>query len=132
MPSDGSAQSSKGEVGESLWWRNAVRWPSRLAPSTTCCCCSSRWPQELNICSRLKASLTGRPTWRAASVTWGQIIALQPKPPPMKCVMTRTFDGDRQLRGGDALRRVVKGQPVAVPDCGGGRRLDRVVVVGGK
>ena len=40
--------------------------------------------------------------------------------------------GDRQLRGGDALRRIVKGQPVAVPDCGGGRRLDRVVVVGGK
>lgn len=40
--------------------------------------------------------------------------------------------GDRGLGGHDALRGVVEGEPVAVPHRGGGRRLDRVVVVGGE
>ena len=89
---------------------------------------------------RVRASLTGRPTSRAASaasVGWGQTIALHPKLPPTKWLITRTFDGGMpeqrghgQLGGGDALGRVVEHQPVAVPDRGGRRWLDRVVVVG--
>jgi hypothetical protein len=70
--------------------------PSLSAPSWTRCSCSSRWPVPVNICSRVSASLTGRPTWRAAiaaSVGCGQIIALAPKAPPMKCETTRILLG---------------------------------------
>jgi hypothetical protein len=90
----GSAQSSNGEVIDSFSWRIAVIRASRVAASVRRCSCSSRWPQEVNICGRVSTSRTGRRTARAAiaaSVTCGQTIAFDPKPPPTKCVTTRTF-----------------------------------------
>jgi hypothetical protein len=59
------------------------------------CSCSSRCPLEVNICGLVSISLTGRPTRRAAiavSVTFGQTIALAPKPPPTNPVITRTCE----------------------------------------
>ena len=44
-----------------------------------------RYPLEVNICSRVTSSFTGRFTNRAAiaaSVTGGQVLPLQPNPPP--------------------------------------------------
>ena len=80
---------------ESFWCRIAVSRPSRPAPSVIRCSCSSRCPLEVKLCGRVSASRTGRPTCRAAiaaSVTCGQTIALEPKPPPTKWVITRTSD----------------------------------------
>ena len=47
---------------------------------------NEEWRHDaLKYHARLSTSLTGRPTWRAATAasgTWGQTMPLQPKPPP--------------------------------------------------
>ena len=85
-------------MSESLWWRSAVIRPSARAPRVIRCSCSSRCPQEVNICSRVSTSRTGRPTCRAASAAsagWCQIIALEPKLPPTAWLTTRIEMGGR-------------------------------------
>ena len=55
-----------------------------------------RLPTGPNICGRSSTSLTGRPTAFAAiaaSTTCDQAEPLQPKPPPTKGSITRTFSG---------------------------------------
>ena len=52
----------------------------------------------VNICGRVRASFTGRPTALAACtvrMVCGQAEPLQPKPPPRYLVTTRTCSAER-------------------------------------
>src|SRR6266404_5168174 len=72
----------------------AVSFPVDSAPRLTFCRVSERCPQPLNICLRVKLSLTGRPTFFEAialSTECGQTKPLQPKPPPMNGDTMCTF-----------------------------------------
>ena len=77
--STGSAQSSKGEVSESLWWRIAVSRPSRGRAERDALLLLLAVPVGGEHLRAGEGEPTGRPTCRAAiaaSVTCGQTIAL--------------------------------------------------------
>ena len=79
-------------------WMMAVRRPSRADPRATRWSVVGRNPVPKYIWRRVRTSLTGRPTWRAASaamVTWGQVRRDEPKAPPTNGEITRTFSADR-------------------------------------
>ena len=92
----GSSHSSIVDVLDVLSCRTAVSVPSRAAPSVTCCTVCGRPPTGPNICRRVRASFTGRPTSRdaiAASMTCDQAEPFPPNAPPMNCDITRTCSG---------------------------------------
>ena len=77
-----------------LCWLSAVISPSFVPPALTRILVWGRPPTGPNICGRVKASFTGRPTCFAASAlmsTCDHAEPLQPNAPPTNFVSTRTF-----------------------------------------
>ena len=79
-----------------LTCRSAVSLPSLVAAAVTLCRVRGRPPTMPNICGRVSAIFTGRPSCFAASAaisTCDQAEPLQPNPPPTNLVITRTLPG---------------------------------------
>ena len=67
-------------------WAIAVRRPSASAPSRILCTVGVRYPTPENICWRVSANFTGRPSTICAASAARMVLAcgrpLDPNPPP--------------------------------------------------
>ena len=105
---DDSTQSSNIDVVEMTSWRIAVSLPSPDGAEHDVLLGVRPVADRREHLRRSSASLTGRPSWRAAiaaSTTCDHTEPLQPKPPPTNGEITRTFSSAMPKRFASVLRQ---------------------------